>query len=146
MSLKFFNSKYKSSEMIHTAVQLALMILFWGARAYIWGGTLQITSCFLLHFFLFLGGCTKTLLKLMYFEKATIIILLIFLLSLVRSKKVRDFVELFIYSEKTTRIWRNLQTFFWHYVSSKNGLRFRQMFLAFSEYMNFRVLELRRTE
>ena len=58
--------------MIHTAVQLALMILFWGARAYIWGGTLQITSCFLLHFFLFLG-CTKTLLKLMYFEKATII-------------------------------------------------------------------------
>ena len=48
---KFFNNKHKSSEMINTAVQLALMILFWGARAYIRGGTLQITSCFLLHFF-----------------------------------------------------------------------------------------------
>ena len=111
MSLKFFNSKYQSSEMINTAVQLALMILFWGARAYIRRGTLQITSCFLLHFFFWVHQYTS---KVHIFweghNNLTKYPNLFFWSYLVSSKKFEDFGKLFIYSEEATKIWRNLRT------------------------------------
>ena len=43
-----------------------------------------------------------------------------------------------IYSEKSTKIWRNFQNFLWHYLVISKIWIFCQNLVAFSEYMNFK--------
>ena len=45
----------------------------------------------------------------------------------------------FIYCEKATKIWQNLQTFSVQ-ITSNNVWRYRQILVALSEYMNFNIL------